>query len=202
MKLLSLRGALAVLCIASAGLSLASCNSESGDPLPVNVISIGSDGGVVGCSQPNFPDEQPDMSPLAPPQFVTETGEPERLIRPGSPLMAEITVNAATRRVVVELAFAWSPEVVIVTEELETSGNQTIPLTLLPGDENRGRFFMRITLCGLDCDQREVVFDLIDPDPDDPTTGINADYERTLIENGVVIQVDQTCIEPSSVLIQ
>jgi len=175
---------------------------DGGEELPVNVIDLTGDAGVVGCSQPSFPDEQPDISPLTPPKFVTDTGEQELLVRPGDPLMAEITVNAATRRVLVELAFAWSPEVVVYTEEVETLGDRTIPLILFPSADNRGRFFMRITLCGDNCDQREVVFDLIEPDPDDLTTGINGDYERTLIENGEVIQVDQTCVRPNSVLIQ
>ena len=59
-----------------------------------------------------------------------------------------------------------------------------------------------MTLCGFDCDEREVMFDITDYDPDMPMTGINADYERTLSEKGDVVQVAQTCVRPNSVLIQ
>jgi hypothetical protein len=62
---------------------------------------------------------------------------------------------------------------------------------------------MRIILCGDDCNEREVLFDLVEPDLDNQTeTGINVDYERTLIENGEVVRVDQTCVRPFSILIQ
>ena len=56
---------------------------------------------------------------------------------------------------------------------------------------------MRITLCGFDCDEREVIFDM---NPD-----VNSDYERTLIEDGEFVQVDRTClgfIPRATVLIQ
>ena len=46
---------------------------------------------------------------------------------------------------------------------------------------------MKITLCGVDCDEREVVFDM---NPD-----VNSDYERTLIEDGDIVRVDRTCID-------
>jgi hypothetical protein len=157
---------------------------------------------VIGCSQPSFPAEQPDISPITPPEFVTDTGETQRLVRPGTELLAEITVNGATRKVFVELSDAWAPEYVIHTETFDTPGNQTIPVSFFPGDDVRGRFYLRLTLCGVDCEDREVLFDLIYPDPDVPATGINADYERTLIENGDLVQVDQTCVRPNSVLIQ
>jgi hypothetical protein len=167
------------------------------------VINIGGDAGVVGCSQPSFPSEQPDMSPLFPPEFVTEDGLEERQIRPGQDLLAEVTVNGATRRVYVEITDTWTPDAVILATELQTSGNETIPLMFATTPTTRGWYFMRVTLCGDDCREREVVFDLIEPDLDNQaTTGINADYERTLIENGEVVQVDQTCIRPNPILIQ
>lgn len=180
------------------------CNGSGGTTNDASVIFIpGGDAAVVGCSQPIFPQEQPDISPLSPPEFVTETGEQERLIRPGDPLMAEITVNAATRRVLVEIANVSAPEIVTVTEDVETLGDRTIPLFLFSSADNRGRFYMRITLCGSSCNAQEVVFDLAEFDPDmQETTGINADYERTLIENSEVIQVDETCVRPNSILIQ
>ena len=189
--------------IAFLSLVVAGCNDSGGRPPPDVIIDLGGDGGVgIGCSQPIFPSEQPDMSPFFPPEFVTETGEEQRLIRPGQDLLAEVTVNGATRQVFVELSNAWSPQVIAV-QELETAGNQTISLIFLTNQSIRGRFYMRVTLCGVDCDEREVVFDITEPDPDDPiNTGINGDYERTVIENREVVQVDETCVRPNSVLIQ
>ncbi|MBW1756346.1 MAG: hypothetical protein JRJ80_09265 [Deltaproteobacteria bacterium] len=183
-------------------LAVAGCGDSANRPPPDQVINIGGGGGGTGCSQPFFPTEEPDMSPLAPPEFVTEEGQEQRLVRPGQELLAEITVNGATRQIFVELSDAWSP-LVILTQELETPGSQTIPLTFLTDRDTRGRFYMRIALCGEDCNEREVIFDIIEPDLDDQAnTGINADYERTLIENGEVVRVDQTCVRPNTVLIQ
>ncbi len=184
-------------------LVLTGCSGNDGRQLPVNVIDLTGDAGVnFGCSQPSFPAEQPDISPFTPPEFVTETGEEQPLVRPGQELLAEVTVNGATRQIFVELSNAWSPQV-IATQELDTPGNQTVPLIFFTNRDIRGRFYMRLTLCGVDCDERAVIFDIIDPDPDDPTmTGINGDYERTLIDDGEVVRVDQTCVRPNSVLIQ
>ena len=187
--------------IALLSLVLAGCDGSDGRKPPDRIIDLTGDAGV-GCSQPLFPAEEPDMSPFTPPEFVTDAGEEQRLIRPGQDLLAEVTVNGATRQIFVELSNAWSPQV-IATEELDTAGNQTIPLVLPTTPDIRGRFYMRLTLCGVDCDEREVVFDIIDPDPDDPTmTGINAGYKRTLIEDGEVVRVDETCVRSNSVLIQ
>jgi len=188
--------------IASLTLVVAGCKDSGGRPPPDVIINLGDDAGVIGCSQPFFPDDQPDISPFFPPEFVTETGEEQRVVRPGQELLAEVTVNGATRQVFIEVGDAWSPQV-ILTEELDTPGNETIPVTFLTNQGTLGRFYLRLTLCGLDCDEREVVFDIIEYDEDDPTmTGINGDYERTLIEDGEVVRVDQTCVRPNSVLIQ
>ena len=182
---------------------VAGCNDSAGRPSPDVIIDLTGDAGVVGCTQPSFPGEQPDISPLTPPAFVTDTGEPQRLARPGQELLAEITVNGATRKVFVELSDAWAPEHVILSEELDTPGNQTIPVSFFSSENTVSRFYMRLTLCGVDCDEREVVFDVIDYDPDMPAvTGVNGDYERTVIEEGDVVQVDETCIRTNSVLIQ
>ncbi len=200
MTLSIVRHTLALIALPALVVVVAGCKGDA----EMQTFTFGpSEGGVEGCSQPGFPAEQPDMSPFAPPEFVTETGEQQRLIRPGDPLMAEITVNAATRRVLVEIANVSAPEIVTVAEEIETLGDRTIPLFLFSSPDNRGRFYMRITLCGSSCNAQEVVFDLAEFDPDmQETTGINADYDRTLIENGEVIQVDETCIRPNSILIQ
>ena len=182
---------------------VAGCNDGAGRPPPDVIIDLTGDAGVAGCTQPSFPGEQPDISPLTPPAFVTDTGEPQRLARPGQELLAEITVNGATRKVFVELSDAWAPEHVILSEELDTPGNQTIPVSFFSSENTVSRFYMRLTLCGVDCDEREVVFDVIDYDPDMPAvTGVNGDYERTVIEEGDVVQVDETCIRTNSVLIQ
>ena len=182
---------------------LAGCGGSDGERPPDRIIDLTGDAGFgTGCSQPLFPAEEPDMSPFTPPEFVTDAGEEQRLIRPGQDLLAEVTVNGATRQIFVELSNAWSPQV-IALQELDTAGNQTIPLLFLTNQDIRGRFYMRLTLCGVDCDEREVVFDITEPDPDDPVnTGINGDYERTVVENGEVVRVDESCVRPNSVLIQ
>ena len=115
----------------------------------------------------------------------------------------KFTVNGATRQVFVEITDTWSPEQVLIATELATTGNETIDIRLPTTPTTRGWFFMRVILCGDDCRDREVVFDLIEPDLDNQAnTGINANYERTLIENSEVVQVDETCIRPNPLLIQ
>jgi hypothetical protein len=166
------------------------------------VINIGFDGGVTGCSQPSFPPEQPDLPALPPPIFLLTDAAQQSPVgqaqaNPGDPIEAEVTVNHATRRVKVELDNASSPGHVIFTDEVETRGNETISLLLGSDNSVRGRYFMRLTLCGLDCDEREVVFDLV-PCSDEPDAGpcnIKAPYERTVLEGGEVVQVDGTCID-------
>lgn len=155
----------------------------------------------LGCTQPSFPDAHPDISPLTPPKFVTEIGEEQLQVHPGDELLAEITVNGATRQVFVELNGLLA-EHVILTQNLDTPGNETIRMIFLTAPENRGRFYMRLTLCGVDCDERRVVFDIIDFGGTDPMTVISSTYERTLIENGEVVRVDRTCVQPNSVLIK
>jgi hypothetical protein len=119
-------------------------------------------------------------------------------VNPGDPIEAEITVNGATRRVTVELANAWASQDFIYTDEVETAGNETISLLFFSDENIRGRYYMRLTLCGFDCDERTVVYD-IRPCSDDPDMtgpcGINAPYERTLIEDGEIVRVDSTCVD-------
>lgn len=202
MSLSKLRYALIVSFIPVVSLSLWSCKDGDGEPLPQNVINIGFDGGTNDCIQRIFPAEQPDLPALPPPTFLL-TGIAEQSTvgqaqaSPGAPIEAQVTVNAATRLVKVELANAWSPQNVIFIDEVGTSGNETIPLFMSSGEEVRGRYFMRLTLCGIDCDEREVVFDLVpcSDEPDAGPCGIKAPYQRTLIEGGEVVQVDGTCID-------
>jgi hypothetical protein len=155
----------------------------------------GAGGGTgIGCIQPNFPDDQPDLSALNPPKFLLTTSSAQNStggqaeVNPGDPIEADVTVNAATRRIQVELVGA-SPiaGIVIYTDEVETPGNQTVPLLLFSDELTRGRFYMKLTLCGFDCDDQQVIFDT---NPD-----INSPYERTVIEERRVVQVDRTCID-------
>jgi len=168
-------------------LPLAACNGSGGDSPPVNVIDLTGDAGVEGCIQPSFPAEQPDLFVLAPPRFPTDAPNGQALIRPGMAIDAEIPVNGATRQVFVELRDAWSTDITIFADEYETAGGETVSVVLFSEPQNLGRFYMKVTLCGFDCDEREVVYD-INPD-------YNSPYERTLIENGEVVQVDRTCVD-------
>jgi hypothetical protein len=202
MTLNTLRYALAFSFIPLISLSLAGCSSESGERVPDNVINIGFDGGTIGCAQPTFPAEQPDLFVLSPPIFLLtgvaqQSTSGQAQVDPGDPIEAEVAVNGATRRVTAELANAWAEEF-IYTDEVETAGNETISLLFFSDENIRGRYYMRLTLCGFDCDEREVVFD-IRPCSDDPEVtepcGINASYERTLIEDGEIVRVDSTCVD-------
>ena len=197
-----LRSALFVSLILSIGLFLWGCNEGGGGRgEPSNVVNIGFDGGTGDCVQQLFPSNEPDISPLSPPIFLlTRTSQNtvgQAQANPGTPIPAEVTVNRATRRVRVELANAWAPDTVIFVDEVETTGNETIPMELSSSQQTVGRYFMRLTLCGLDCDEREVVFNLVPctDDPDAGPCGIRAPYERTVIENGQVARVDGTCID-------
>ena len=207
MTLLGLRYPFALLTVVAFGATLASCSNEEGRPPPDTVINIAVDGGTPGCSQPSFPSDQPDLSPLTPPIFLLtntrsqQSSVGQAIVSPGEAPEAEIWVNSATRQLKVELANAWATDSILYTTEEETSGNETVPVTLLTEPNTRGRYFMRLTLCGADCEEREVVFDL-HPCPDNPDStepcGVNAPYDRTLIENGEIVRVDGTCIDIGS----
>lgn len=203
MKLIDVRHTLTSFAVLILGaLALTACTSGSAtDDRPVIVMNIGGDGGVSGCIQPNFPGDQPDLSvlPQTQPRFVTENSNDQATARPGNDIEAQITVNAVTRYAKVELKDAWfTAGQPIATDEITTSGNQTLDVLLSTQPTQRfGRYYMKITLCGQDCDDQEVVFD-INPD-------INSNYERTVFEDGVSLQVDRTCLDlhpRGSVLIQ
>ncbi|MEM7137649.1 MAG: hypothetical protein AAF500_13790 [Myxococcota bacterium] len=188
-------------------LLLAACGGDSGTTGPVQVINIGGDDGASdgNCVQPGFPADQPDLSAISPPQFLLTTSQAQQstsgqaLVQPGQMIEATIPVNAATRRIRMELEDAWTPGAIIHTEEFETPGNEFVDVAFVPSVANRGRYYMRLTLCGFDCNEREVLFDLIDCDPlatgGAPPCGINAPYERSLFEGGELVQVDATCID-------
>ena len=164
---------------------MTSCGGSGEDRPPA---TGGTDGSVpLGCIQPSFPQDQPDLSLVNPPRFLLtqNSSNGQALVRPGDPVEAEVTVNAATRRIQVELTEAWS-KLVIYTDEVETPGNQTVPLLLMSDLQTRGRFYMKLTLCGTDCGDQQVIYDA---NPD-----INSAYERTLIEDRQVVRVDRTCV--------
>lgn len=178
-------------CIALLTMALAGCGSGEADQPPINPGAGGASG--IGCIQPNFPEDQPDLSALNPPRFLLTTSiaqnstSGQAQVDPGDPIEAEVTVNGATRRIEVELVNAWSPEEVIYTDEVETPGNQTVPLFLFSSEQTRGRYYMKLTLCGFDCSDQRVIFDM---NPD-----VNSPYERTAIKEREVLQVDRTCID-------
>ncbi len=201
MKLIDVRHALTSFAVLSLGaLALSACKSSEASEGPTTILNLGGDGGgSSGCIQPAFPAEQPDLSAGRPPKFITENSNNQATARPGQDIEAEITVKAATRYAKVELKDAWfTVGQPIAVDEINTSGNETLAVLLTTQPTQRfGRYYMRITLCGLDCDDQEVVFD-INPD-------INTEYERTVFEDGVSVQVDRTCLDPNpqaTVLIQ
>ncbi len=183
-------------------LTLIACSDSGSEMLPVNVIDFTDGGSSLGCVQPFFPDDQPDLSSFNPPRFLLTTSAAQQStvgqaqVQPGDPIEAEVTVNGATRRILIELEDAWTPGRVIHSEEFETPGNQTLPIFIVSEFAGRGRFYMKLTLCGSDCKERQVLFDVV-PCPEDPTPdcGKNVPYQRTLIEDGDVIQVDGTCVD-------
>jgi hypothetical protein len=186
-------------------LSLASCDDAGNERPPQNVLNFGFDAGTTGCVQSSFPAEQPDVPALRPPIFLLTGVAQQSTVgqaqaKPGDPIEAEVTVNGATRRVKVELTDAHVSDHVIFIDEVDTPGSETISLIMESGKEVRGRYFMRLTLCGFDCNEREVVFDLTpcSGEPDAGPCGVNGPYERTLREDGEIVQVDGTCIDLGS----
>lgn len=169
-------------------LPLTACgSSEAAAPAPDVVFDFTDDTIARGCVQPGFPEEQPDLFALDPPRFITDAPNGQAAVRPGVAIDARIPVNGATRQVLVELRDVWTPDVMVYATEEETAGNLSVPVILFSQPQNLGRFYMKITLCGLDCDERQVIFD-VNPDHNTP-------YERTLVEDGEVIRVDKTCVD-------
>ena len=205
MKLIDVRHALTSFALLT--LTLTGCGDDSAARKPpTEVINIGGGGGggASGCVQPTFPLSQPNLSlsTALSPQFVTEATNDQATANPGDVIEAQITVNAATRYAFVELQDAWDPiperRRSFSTWETQTGGNRTLDVFLPTEPTQRfGRYYMKITLCGLDCDDQEVVFD-INPD-------VNSNYERSLFEDGLLVQADRTClglIPQGTVLIQ
>ena len=158
------------------------------------IIVDRTDGGSdTGCIQPTFPAGEPDLLVTDRPRFLLTTTQGQQNsagqaeFAPGQAVDAQITVNAATRQASIELKNAWFDAPPIATQALQTAGGETLDVTLqTAAGQPPGRFYMRITLCGVDCDESTVVFDL--------DTDINANYARTLLEDREVARVDSTCI--------
>lgn len=195
MMLTNLRHTLPWLALLSVPmLALTACKSDGGgDSPPVVVVNIGGgDAGVQGCIQPTFPADQPDLSglPMNWPRFVTDNDNGQATGRPGATIEGEITVNGQTRQAFVELKDAWFDGLAVASAVIDTPGNEKLEVLLFTEPSQPfGRYYMKITLCGLDCDDGEVVFD-INPD-------VNSPYERTVFEDGepVPVQVDRTCVK-------
>ena len=175
-------------------LAIAGCKSPVDEQLPINAIDF-IDGGVGrGCIQPPFPSDQPDLDPFNPPRFLLTTSSAQNstsgqaVVNPGDPVEAEITVDGETRQVLVELKDVWNETPALVSEEFDTPGNQTLDVILFTRLEERpSRYYMRITMCGFDCDERHVIYD--------KGTDINENYMRTVVEDGEAVRVDNTCID-------
>jgi len=186
-------------------LTLVACKETSSETPPVVIIDNFDGGMFDGCVQPTFPEAQPDLFVLSPPRFLltnsisenSSTGQAQ--VDPGEMIEAQIAVNAATRQVKVEIADAWTPGRIIYAEDFQTAGYEVIRFTFASGQSTRGRFYMKVTLCTSECRDTEVVYDIIECAPDQQTfCGINEPYERTLLEDGEVVQVDATCIQLSA----
>lgn len=186
--------------------TLVACNESSpSQRLPQETINLGDGGMFGGCVQPTFPEDQPDLFFLSPPRFQltnaisqnSSTGQAQ--VDPGEMIEAEIPVSAATRGVRIEIADAWTPGRLIYAEDVQTSGYEVIRIMFASAQNTRGRFYMKVTLCTDDCRDTQVVYDVIECAPDQQTfCGINEPYERTLLKDGEVVQVDATCIELSA----
>ncbi len=183
--------------------SLSACSSgDGGEQLPVNVIDFTDGGTAESCVQPSFPDSQPDLSIFNPPYFLLTTSRAQEStsgqaqVRPGDTIEAKIPVNSATRRVLVELTSVWDRSAPIATAELETNGNEMLDFIVVPEGAPRGRFYMRLTLCGADCREQQIVFETQScADLPDSECGPNAPYVRSVIENGEVVRTDPTCVD-------
>lgn len=204
MTLRSMPSTLGRLCFCVLTTLVVACGDEAPDRQFDNTINIGFDDTQGGCSQLSFPLDQPDLSALEPPIFLLtnirsqQSSVGQAQASPGEPIEAEIWVNRATRQVKIELANAWSDDDVIYTTEEQTTGNEILAVQLQSNETVRGRYYMRLTLCGSDCDERAVVFDLHpcpDDEEDDEPCRVNAPYDRTLIEDGEIVRIDGTCVD-------
>lgn len=148
---------------------------------------------VSNCTAPVPPEAEPEL--LAAPSFEAEE------LPPGSSIEADIEVDAETRTVRVELVDFWQLEQPPLHEvTLETSGDETLFVSLPTDFDTRGRYFFRITLCADDCDASRVLFTIVE-DPNDPDRRADP-YQRLVYEGDTEIRRTTTCYKPDSVAIQ
>jgi len=184
--------------------AVAACgDSAPQDSGPVNIIDFTDPNDPRSCIQSNFPADQPNLSIVTPPRFLLTTSQAQQstngqaVVRSGDPVLAEVTVNGSTRQVFVELADVWDPRVVLASLSTTTPGNETIPLEILPDVPGRGRYYLRLTLCGDDCDDEQVVFEAqpcVDDIPD-AECAHNVPYLRTVVKDRVAEEPQSTCID-------
>jgi hypothetical protein len=99
----------------------------------------------------------------------------------------------------VELTSVWPRSAPIATAELETNGNETLDFIVLPAGAPRWRFYMRLTLCGADCCEQQIVFETQScVDLPDSECGSSVAYVRSVIDNGEVVQTDPTYVDLGS----
>lgn len=173
--------------------AVAGCKDSGGEQLPINVINLIDGGAGSGCIQTAFPAEEPDLDVGNPPRFLLTTSAAQQstagqaIVDPGDPAEAEITVDGETRQVLVELKHVWDDIPAIASQQIDTPGNEVLDVILFTQPEQPpSRFYMRITLCGFNCDERQVVYD--------KGADINGNYERTVFEDGDVVRIDNTCV--------
>lgn len=194
---------LRLLLVSCVALPVASCGDDgSGEQLPVNIIDFtdGDDPGA--CIQPNFPADQPDLPLFTPPRFLLTTSRAQQSttgqaqVRPGDPVIAEVAVNGPTRQVFVELADVWDPRFVVASGSQTTSGNETLRFEI-PEVMGRGRYYLKIKLCGDDCNDMQVLFET-QPCVDgleDKDCAHNVPYLRTVVRDGLAEEPDPTCLD-------
>lgn len=191
--------------------ALASCSSSSEEKLPVNVIDFTDAGTGGSCIQPSFPSDQPDLPLFNPPYFLitdqqSTTGQAtERFFRDGSgvplpmEIEAQIRVNSPTRLVRLELTSVWDSRSVLATEDIQTNGNETLQVLIDVAQPSRGRYYMRLTMCGADCDAQQVLFEAQSCDGlPDSQCAHNVPYVRSVIEDNEIVRTDSTCIDLGS----
>ena len=185
--------------------SLSSCSSSSEEKLPVNVIDFTDAGTGGACIQPSFPNEQPDLLIFDPPYFLLTTSQAQQSdtgqaqVRPGQAVEAKLRVNGPTRSVLVELTSVWDSRRVIASESYQTNGNETLDVIIFPEGSPRGRYYMRLTMCGDDCGAQQVLFETQSCDGlPDSECAHNVPYIRSVIEDNELVRTDPTCVDLGS----
>lgn len=135
-----------------------------------------------------------DPNLIAGPSFPREIGR-------GMPVEGEVTVDAETRIVTVDLANLWHLDAPpIGSQTVRTDDGGRLSFSFPTNIDTRGRFFFRITLCAADCAARRSVFTVVE-NPDTPDSR-NDPYRRIVFEGDIEVENVGTCLEPDSVVVQ